>query len=68
MTTWYHLAEALIRRGEDETGERRLPDVNGIKVYHEIYGLGQPLVLIHGGLTTIGTMQGWLQPLERRGK
>ena len=25
-------------------------DVNGIKLYHEIYGVGEPLVLIHGGL------------------
>jgi hypothetical protein len=23
-------------------------DVNGIKLYHEIYGQGDPLVLIHG--------------------
>jgi len=28
-------------------------DVNGIKPYHEIYGQGEPLVSIHGGLTTI---------------
>ena len=28
-------------------------DVNGVKLYHEIYGQGEPLVLIHGGLTTI---------------
>jgi pimeloyl-ACP methyl ester carboxylesterase len=40
-------------------------DVNGIKLYHEIYGSGEPLVLIHGGLTTIGEMQGWLQPLAK---
>ena len=40
-------------------------DVNGIKLYHEIYGGGQPLVLIHGGLTTIGEMQGWVQPLAK---
>ena len=38
-------------------------DVNGIKLYHEIYGQGEPLVLIQGGLTTIGEMQGWVQPL-----
>jgi len=25
-------------------------DVNGIKLYHEIYGKGDPVVLIHGGL------------------
>jgi pimeloyl-ACP methyl ester carboxylesterase len=40
-------------------------DVSGIKLYHEIYGEGDPLVLIHGGLTTIGEMQGWVQPLAK---
>lgn len=23
-------------------------DVNGIKLYHEVYGAGEPLVLVHG--------------------
>jgi pimeloyl-ACP methyl ester carboxylesterase len=41
-------------------------NVNGIKLYHEIYGEGEPLVLIHGGLTTIGEMQGWVKPLANR--
>lgn len=40
-------------------------EVNGITLYHEIYGAGAPLVLIHGGLTTIGEMQGWVQPLAQ---
>ena len=40
-------------------------DVNGIKLYHEIYGQGEPLVLVHGGLTTIGEMQGWVQSLAK---
>ena len=39
--------------------------VNGIKMYHEIYGEGEPLVLIHGGLTTIDQIQGWVQPLAQ---
>jgi pimeloyl-ACP methyl ester carboxylesterase len=39
--------------------------VNGIKLYHEIYGQGEPLVLIHGGLTTIGEMEGWVQLLAK---
>jgi pimeloyl-ACP methyl ester carboxylesterase len=38
-------------------------EVNGISLYHEIYGQGEPLVLIHGGLTTIGEMAGWIEPL-----
>src|SRR6266436_2454746 len=40
-------------------------DINTIRLYHEIYGQGEPLVLIHGGLTTIGEMQGWVQPLAK---
>ena len=36
---------------------------NGIDLYYEIHGAGDPLVLIHGGLTTIGEMETWLPPL-----
>jgi hypothetical protein len=32
-------------------------DVNGINLYHEIYGTGEPLVLLHGGLMTIPEME-----------
>jgi pimeloyl-ACP methyl ester carboxylesterase len=44
---------------------RGYADLNGIRLYHEIYGQGEPLVLIHGGLTTIEEMQGWVQPLAQ---
>ena len=30
-------------------------DVNGIKMYYEVYGEGKPIVLIHGGGSTIQT-------------
>src|SRR4051812_43710331 len=30
--------------------EGQTADVNGIKIYYEIYGEGEPLVMIHGGL------------------
>src|SRR5207248_3216982 len=40
-------------------------DVNGIKLYHEIYGQGEPLVLLHGGLMTIGEMSTVLEPLAK---
>jgi pimeloyl-ACP methyl ester carboxylesterase len=42
--------------------------VNGIKLYHEIYGAGEPLVLLHGGLMTIGEMQTLLEPLAKTRK
>lgn len=38
-------------------------NVNGIRMYYEIHGSGQPLVLIHGGGSTINTNFGVLLPL-----
>ena len=38
-------------------------DVNGIKMYYEIHGEGKPLVLIHGGGSTIQTTFGKTLPL-----
>jgi pimeloyl-ACP methyl ester carboxylesterase len=43
-------------------------DVNGIKLYHEIYGQGEPLVLLPGGLMTIGEMLVLLEPLAKTHK
>src|SRR5579864_8670339 len=40
-------------------------DVNGIKLYYEIYGQGAPLVLLHGGLMTIGEMSTPLEAFAR---
>ncbi|HEU4783088.1 MAG TPA: alpha/beta hydrolase [Ktedonobacterales bacterium] len=37
--------------------------VNGLEMYYEIYGSGQPLVLLHGNLSTIGTSFGQMIPL-----
>ncbi|MFC0514793.1 alpha/beta fold hydrolase [Mucilaginibacter angelicae] len=37
--------------------------VNGIQMYYEIYGQGQPLVLIHGGGSTIETTFGRVIPM-----
>lgn len=38
-------------------------DVNGIAMYYEIYGEGKPLVLVHGGGSTIQTTFGRILPL-----
>jgi pimeloyl-ACP methyl ester carboxylesterase len=38
-------------------------DVNGIKMYYEIHGDGQPIVLIHGGGSTITTSFGRILPM-----
>ncbi len=38
-------------------------DVNGLHLYYEIHGSGKPLVLLHGGGSTIGTTFGRILPL-----
>lgn len=38
-------------------------EVNGLKMYYEIYGQGKPLVLIHGGGSTIASNFGKVIPL-----
>jgi pimeloyl-ACP methyl ester carboxylesterase len=40
-------------------------DVNSIKLYHEVYGPGETLVLIPGRLTTIGEIERWVQALAK---
>ncbi len=40
--------------------------VNGIKMYYQIHGSGQPVVLIHGGGSTIETTFGRVIPLLAR--
>src|SRR3989449_1993236 len=36
--------------GSKTKGVGQYADVNGIKLYYEIHGTGQPLILLHGGL------------------
>lgn len=38
-------------------------EINGIRMYYEIYGEGKPMVLIHGGGSTIQTSFGRIIPL-----
>jgi pimeloyl-ACP methyl ester carboxylesterase/uncharacterized protein YndB with AHSA1/START domain len=44
-------------------GQRGYSQVNGISMYYEIHGAGEPLVLIHGGGSTIDTTFGKILPL-----
>src|SRR5581483_9191859 len=37
-------------------------EVHGLKMYYEIHGTGFPLVLLHGGLSAIGTSFGKVLP------
>lgn len=44
------------------TSHGRYAHVNGLDMYYEIHGEGQPLVLLHGALSAIGTSFGKLVP------
>lgn len=44
-------------------GIGRIADVNGIKMYFEMHGNGEPLVLIHGGGSTFHTSFGKIFPI-----
>jgi len=43
-------------------------EVHGLKMYYEIHGAGFPLVLLHGGLSAIGTSFGKILPGLARGR
>jgi pimeloyl-ACP methyl ester carboxylesterase len=46
-----------------EQGREKYASVNGIEMYYEIHGSGRPLILIHGGGSTINTTFGKVLPL-----
>src|SRR5713226_8889917 len=40
----------------------RYADVNGLRMYYEVHGSGQPLVLLHGAFSAVGTSFGKMLP------
>ncbi|MFE3292267.1 alpha/beta fold hydrolase [Rhodococcus sp. NPDC059234] len=51
--------------GSDEPsadGRGRYAEINGLRLYYETHGTGEPLVLIHGGLNTIDSAFAALLP------
>jgi pimeloyl-ACP methyl ester carboxylesterase len=52
---------ALVTAGVAQA-QGKYADVNGIRMYYEVHGTGQPLVLIHGGGSTIQSSFGRLMP------
>jgi pimeloyl-ACP methyl ester carboxylesterase len=47
---------------QGSTGKQGYVNVNGLNMYYEIHGEGQPLVLLHGAFSGIGTSFGKLLP------
>jgi pimeloyl-ACP methyl ester carboxylesterase len=62
-------AGANPRTGEPANPRSGYADVNGLRMYYELHGSGgTPLVLIHGGGSTIGTNFGRVLPLLARNR
>lgn len=53
ITSCNHKIETKSNNMTNRTFQSGYSDVNGLKMYYEIYGQGKPLVLIHGGGSTI---------------
>ncbi len=51
-----------------DSNQGHYADVGGLKMYYELHGAGFPLVLLHGGLSAIGTSFGKLLPDLARGR
>lgn len=45
------------------TAQGKFAKINGINMYYEVHGEGSPLVLIHGGGSTLHTTFGRIMPL-----
>jgi len=48
--------------GRDARGAGDYISVNGLEMYYEIHGVGQPLVLLHGAFSAVGTSFGDVLP------
>ena len=62
------LQDQNLRKMSENYFESGYSKVNGLDMYYEIYGQGQPLVLIHGGGSTIETSFGRIIPPLARGR
>ena len=40
-------------------------DTNGIRLYYEIYGDGEPIVMLPGGMMTIPELNAIIEPLSK---
>lgn len=46
----------------------KLMDVNGVKLYYEVYGQGEPLLLIHGNNSSMASFDNQLEVLSKKYK
>ncbi|MCQ6563900.1 alpha/beta fold hydrolase [Paenibacillus mendelii] len=59
---WLHNTIQFMESQTAQTKSGSYASVNGLKMYYEIQGTGEPLILLHGGLGTIDMLFGQLMP------
>lgn len=52
----------MMNNKEADSGPGRYAQVNGLNMYYEVHGTGEPLVLLHGAFSAIGTSFGSMLP------
>lgn len=62
MKRFVMLILSLMMMEANSNAQGKYAEVNGIKMYYEIHGSGHPLVLLHGGGSTIKTTFGTILP------
>ena len=59
---------ALLFYTQIHAQETNYANVNGVKLYYEIYGEGEPLVLLHGFTMSNKMWEGWIEDLSKNYK
>src|SRR5574338_225343 len=62
------LAENGMAFADSKRSAGRYADVNGLQMYYEVHGSGQPLVLLHGAFSATGTSFGTVLPSLARNR
>jgi pimeloyl-ACP methyl ester carboxylesterase len=56
---------ALLLYTQIHAQEAKYADVNGMKIYYEIHGEGEPLVLLHGFTMSHTMWEGWIEDFSK---
>ena len=69
ITAFLVMAMAITDLSAQQRPTTGYAPVNGLRLYYEVHGRGEPVVLLHGGFMTItSNWEGWIGELARTRK
>ena len=69
ITAFLAMAMAITDLSAQQRPTTGYAPVNGLKMYYEVHGRGEPVVLLHGGFMTItSNWEGWIDELSKTRK